>query len=142
MYAASELLRAKGPDLYAISPDATVLDAAKAMNQHKIGALLVVGEGRLHGIITERDIMTRIVAAERPPCSTPVSAVMTRDVITCPRTAALDDLRTLMRERRIRHIPVFDGDRLAGMISIGDLNAAETENLTQTISYLEAYITS
>src|SRR5688572_7997126 len=100
MYAVSELLRSKGCGVYATPPQATVLDAARAMNEHKIGSLVVMDGDRLVGIITERDIMTRVVAAELAPSRTPVSEIMTREVLTCPVNAGLDDLRALMRQRR------------------------------------------
>jgi CBS domain-containing protein len=141
MYVVSEVIRTKGAGVYAAPPEATVLDAARAMNEHKIGCLIVVDGERLVGIITERDIMTRVVAAERMPACTHISEIMTRNVLTCEPGANLDDLRTLMRERRVRHIPVVDCGRLIGMVSIGDLNAAEAKTLTETIGYLEAYIT-
>lgn len=140
MYCVFELLRMKGPRVHTTTPDATVLEAAQAMNRHKIGALVVVDPG-IAGIISERDILTRVVAAERAPSRTRVADVMTREVITCGPGDRLDDLRRLMRERRVRHIPVVEGGRLAGLVSMGDVNAAETRTLTETIGYLEAYIT-
>jgi len=140
MHTVSELLRTKGSVVHRIAPGATVVDAAKAMNQHKIGALVVLDGDSMVGIVTERDIMTRVVATELSPSKTPVSAIMTKQVQSCPREAKTADLRALMRERRIRHVPVVDGGRVVGMVSIGDLNAAEAQVLSQTITYLEAYI--
>jgi CBS domain-containing protein len=140
MYGVFELLRSKGAAVHTIEPDRTVLDAAREMNQRRIGSLVVVNEGRVVGIITERDILTRIVAAERAPASTRVADAMTSHVLTCGPSTSLDELRALMRQRRIRHVPVIEDDRLLGMVSIGDLNVAEAQGLSQTISYLEAYI--
>jgi CBS domain-containing protein len=128
-------------DVATIAPDATVLDAAKAMNHRKIGSLVVTDDGgRVRGIITERDILTRVVAAARDPRATRVSDVMTTPVITCAPGDPLDGLKRLIRERRIRHVPVVNGDRLCGMVSLGDLNAAEVESMSQTIVVLEEYI--
>lgn len=128
-------------DVATIAPDATVLDAAKAMNQRKIGSLVVTDDGgHVRGIITERDILTRVVAAARDPRATRVSDVMTTPVITCAPGDPLDGLKRLIRERRIRHVPVVNGDRLCGMVSLGDLNAAEVESMSQTIVVLEEYI--
>jgi CBS domain-containing protein len=140
MYNVSELLRTKGASIQRIEPGRSVLDASRQMNLHRIGSLAVVEEGRLVGIITERDILTRVVAAELPPATTKVSEVMTSHVLVCEPCTSLDELRSLMRQRRIRHVPVVSDGQLAGMVSIGDLNAAEARNLSQTISYLEAYI--
>jgi CBS domain-containing protein len=148
MYQVSELLNAKGAEVVTIDPKATVLAAARAMNERKIGSLVVVQGGqeqgrrgkRVIGIITERDILTRIVAAERSPSATRVEEVMTPNPITCSLEAPLEDLRSVMHRNRVRHIPVLDGAALVGMVSIGDLNAAEAKELTQTIGYLKAYI--
>ena len=142
MHSVAELLKSKGGAVHTIAPDRTVLEAAREMNQHRIGSLVVVNEGRVVGIVTERDILTRVVAAEKTPSTTNVSDVMTAQVLVCEPSTGLDELRALMRQRRIRHVPVVADGRLAGMVSIGDLNTAEAQNLTQTISYLEAYIAS
>jgi CBS domain-containing protein len=141
MYLVSELLRQKGSTVHAIAPDASVLEAARLMNQHHIGSLLVAHEQRLAGIITERDLLTRVMAAERSPGSTRVGDVMTGQVLTCTPQTSLDEVRKVMREKRLRHIPVVQEGRLAGMVSIGDVIAAEEQTLVETISYLEAYIT-
>lgn len=142
MYQVSELLGQKGSNVATISPRATVLDAARAMNEKRIGSLVVLEEGTrsVIGIITERDILTRIVAAERSPSGTRVAEVMTPEPITCGPETPLEELRCVMRDRRVRHIPVLEGNRLAGMVSIGDLNVVEAQEMTQTIGYLKAYI--
>jgi CBS domain-containing protein len=141
VYTVNELLRHKGSTVHTIGPGASVLEAARVMNQHRIGALLVLENDSPVGIITERDILTRIVAEERAPARTPVRDIMTRDLITCSCRCSLNDLRALMRENRIRHIPIIENGRLAGMISIGDVNAAEEQTLVETITHLETYIT-
>lgn len=140
MYQVSELLGLKGSDVATITPAASALDAARAMNERKIGSLVVVDGGRVVGIITERDILTRIVAAERSPSKTRVQDVMTASPITCRPETPLEELRGIMQQRRVRHVPVLDEGRLSGMVSIGDLNAAEAREMTQTIGYLKAYI--
>jgi CBS domain-containing protein len=143
MYQVSELISLKGSAVMTIAPTASALDAAQAMNERKIGSLVVVDGGqsrRVLGIITERDILTRIVAVERSPSKTRVSEVMTPDPISCTPETPLEDLRSVMHERRVRHIPVVESGLLAGMVSLGDLNAAEARELTQTIGYLKAYI--
>jgi CBS domain-containing protein len=142
MHSVAELLRLKGNQVHTTTPDATALAAARKMNDHRIGSLVVTEGIRVAGIVTERDMLTRIVAGERPPASTRVEHIMTRGVMTCSPETHIDELRKLMHERRIRHVPVLDKGKLVGMISIGDLNAAETRTLVETVGYLEAYITS
>lgn len=134
----------KGTDVAVISPDSTALDAARRMNERRIGSLVVVGAADPDrvplGIITERDILTRLVAAGRDPSTTHVAQIMTERVITCRPATTLDELRHVMREKRIRHVPVIDQGRLAGLVSIGDLNTVEVQVMTETIQYLERYI--
>jgi len=140
MYQVSELLGHKGAAVATIAPSASVLDAACAMNQRKIGSLVVVQGRKVVGIITERDILTRIVAAERSPSKTRVEEVMTCEPITCVPETPLEELRNVMHQKRVRHIPVLESGCLAGMVSIGDLNAADAQVMTETIGYLKAYI--
>jgi CBS domain-containing protein len=141
MYQVSELIGQKGSGAATIGPQASVLEAARMMNERRIGSLVVVdGEGCVIGIITERDIMTRVVAPERQPSRTRVEDVMTPEPITCAPETPLEELRCLMRERRVRHIPVLQGGRLSGMVSIGDLNVVECQDLNLTIGYLKSYI--
>lgn len=153
MSTVAEILRLKGFEVVTVRPETTVLDAAREMNLRRIGALVVVdergGEGdgapgglrQVVGMFTERDVLLRVVAAERDPRTTRVGDVMTPHVVYCSRRTPLTELKQLMRHRRIRHIPVLDDSQLVGMISIGDLNALETESLMQTITVLEEYIT-
>ena len=140
MHRVIELLRSKGDVVHTTTLDATILAAAQKMNEHRIGALVVTEGGRIAGIITERDMLTRVIAAQRDPATVRVADVMTREVHTCCPDTDLAELRGVMRERRIRHVPVVTDHRLAGMVSMGDLNGAETRNLAQTIGFLEAYI--
>lgn len=122
--------------------DKTALDAARKMNARRVGALLVVERDRMPvGIVTERDMMTRVVAAERDPAYTSVESIMTSPVLTCRPSTRLDELRQVMRENRIRHVPVMLDRGVIGMVSIGDLNFARSETMVETIKALEAYIT-
>jgi CBS domain-containing protein len=141
MYLVSELLRQKGTTVHTIAPSASVLEAARLMNQHRIGSLLAIEGERLVGIITERDLLMQVIAEERSPAGTMVRQVMTGQVLTCTPQTSLDEVRKVMREKRIRHMPVVDQGRIAGMVSIGDVIAAEERTLVETIGYLEAYIT-
>ena len=135
-----EILRNKGHDVITITESRTVLDAAKALVDHNIGGLVVMEGERPIGILTERDILR--VTARNPSelDSIEVGAVMTRDLITAKPGDRLAEVMDVMTEKRIRHLPVLEGDRLIGIISIGDLvNAcrivAEDEN-----SQLRQYI--
>ncbi|MBZ0172600.1 MAG: CBS domain-containing protein [Phycisphaerales bacterium] len=126
-----------------VTPGTTVLDAARLMNDQHIGSLVVTdADGGVAGIITERDFLRRVIAAEKTPAETPVRDVMTRDVLTCSPHTKLDEIRGVMREKRIRHLPVIDERGLHGMISIGDLNFAESQNLSEQVNHLESYIRS
>lgn len=130
-------------DVVSIRPDETALAAAKRMNERRIGALVVLDDrGRLAGIVSERDILTRVVAADKRPDQTRVADIMTKTVVTCAPDTRLPELRRVMRERRVRHVPVVEGDRVVGMISIGDVNAAEAGVMSETIRYLEQYMTT
>lgn len=145
----ADILRHKDDEVHCIEPDASVLEAARLMNVHKIGALVVLESADRHkhhepapvvGIITERDILTRVVAAEAEPARTSVGGVMTTPVITCSPQTTLDELRHVMRQRRIRHVPVTSELGLCGMISIGDLNHAQSHVMEETIRYLETFM--
>lgn len=136
----SQILSLKGSVVHTVSAESTVLDAARRMNTHRIGALVVVDDKNYPvGMFTERDILTRIVAEERAPATTKVRDVMTTRVLTCSPETSPDQLRHTMRQERVRHIPVMDNGQLVGMVSIGDLNTAEVKVLCQTIEYLEQY---
>ncbi len=139
MATAEQLIATKGGTIAALPPTATVLDAAQLMNERHIGSVLVVDHDQLLGIFTERDVMRRVVAEERLPHETTLEQVMTREVAFAAPHTTLDEIRMVMRERRIRHVPVLDGMRVVGIISIGDLNRAEHDIQELTIRYLEQY---
>lgn len=136
-----DILLYKGPNVLLIGPSATVLEAAELMNQHKVGSLVVMDGPRLVGMFTERDILTRVVVPRLDPGVTLVNEVMTPEVVCCRLHTKLDELRAVMKNRRIRHVPVVDeADQLLGLISIGDLNAHEAHDFEVTIHVLEEYI--
>jgi len=136
-----EILAKKGSQVLSIGRRATVLDAALLMNEHKIGALVVIDDGRVAGMFTERDVLRRVVGERRDPATTIVDDVMTVEVVCCTQETPIDEARGAMMNRRIRHLPVVDGDRrLHGMISIGDLNAWHLNTQEQTIHLLNEYL--
>lgn len=136
-----EILAGKSSHVHAIGPEAAVLDAANLMNAHKVGSLLVMDAGRLIGIITERDMFQRVLVARRDPDSTPVSDVMSTELVCCHPHTTLDEARGVLKNRRIRHLPVLDeNENLLGLVSIGDLNAYQANDHERTISILHEYI--
>jgi CBS domain-containing protein len=141
MTTVQEILAIKGLHVLSVSPGASVLDAALLMNEHKVGSLVVMDAGDVVGIITERDILQRVVAQRRDPTTATVTDVMTAEVICCRSHTTLEEARGVMKNRRIRHLPVVDEDRrLSGLISIGDLNASTAHDQEVTIHFLEEYI--
>lgn len=119
----SDLLEGKQLEPIQVRPDSSVREAVNLMNEHNIGALMVMDEGgRLAGVFTERDVLVRVVAAERDPRSTPVSEVMTRDPLCISPQTLVEGAMLLVHENSIRHLPVIQQDRLVGVISSGDLN--------------------
>jgi CBS domain-containing protein len=135
-----DILAAKGSHVQSIGLRGTILEAALLMNEHKIGSLAVLDGGDLTGIITERDLLTRVIVERRDPVSTLVEDVMTSEVVCCRPESTLEEVRGVMKNRRIRHLPVIDEGRLVGLISIGDLNAHRTQDCEATIHVMEAYI--
>jgi CBS domain-containing protein len=137
----ADIISRKGSTVHTTSPAATVLDATNKMNQHKLGALVVMNEGQVVGMFTERDVLRRVIGERRDPENTRVAEVMTGDVICCSPETDMDEVSQIMQQRRIRHVPVCDamGD-LRGLISIGDVNAYHVMNQEATIEYLNEYI--
>jgi CBS domain-containing protein len=135
-----EILQQKGSQVWSIGTSATALQAVLLMNEHKIGGLVVIDQGRVAGMFTERDLL-RLVADRRDPALTPIGDVMTSEVVCCSPTTSVDEAKSAMKNRRIRHIPVVgDEDKLLGVISIGDLNAYETADHQQTIFMMSEYL--
>jgi CBS domain-containing protein len=136
-----DILERKGTQVWTVGPQATVMQAATLMNEYKIGALVVTDAGRIIGMFTERDVLRRVVGEHRDPLTTLVADVMTTEVLCCTPRTLLEEARTVMKERRIRHLPVSDDDgRLLGLISIGDLNAFHQASQEQTIFLLQEYM--
>lgn len=138
-----DILHVKGDQVHSIRPGATVMEAIDKMNQHKIGALVVMEEDvrRVAGIFTERDVLRRVIGEQRSPQQTRVSEVMTSKVICVSINTDIDEVSAIMKNRRIRHLPVCDDDnRLHGLISIGDVNAFNASNQEATIHFLNEYI--
>jgi CBS domain-containing protein len=141
MATVKDLLAIKGTQVHFTGPDTSALDAALLMNEHKIGSLVVIDDGTVLGIVTERDILRRVVVERLDPAATPVRDVMTPEVACCQPHTSLDEARGVLKNRRIRHLPVMDEcEQLIGLISIGDLNAYQSHEQEHTICVLQEYI--
>ena len=141
MATVKDIIAVKGSQVMTIGPEAVVLDAALLMNEHKIGSLVVMSGGQVIGIISERDILTRVVVPCLDPSHTLVQDVMTTEVACCQLHTRLEEARGVLKNRRIRHLPVVDeAQQLCGMISIGDLNAHEAHDYELTIHVLREYM--
>lgn len=141
MSAVQDILKVKGSHVYSVGSDTTVADAAIVMNNHHIGALVIIDDDRVCGIFTERDVLRRVVAVRRDPDQVTVAEVMTCDVACCRADTKVAEARSVFKNRRIRHLPVVeDNQKIIGMISIGDLNARQAHEQESTIHYLHEYL--
>jgi CBS domain-containing protein len=127
-------------DVHAVTPEDTVLTALHLMAEKNIGAVLVVAEGRLQGILSERDYARRMVLHGKSSSETSVREVMTTEVITVQPGWSSSECMALMTEKHIRHLPVLDEGRLIGIVSIGDVVRAVVSEQAFTIHSLESYI--
>lgn len=137
-----QLLEAKSPTIHAIRPEAPVLDAIRLMAEAHIGAVLVMDGPRLVGILSERDYARKVVLQGRSSSDTPVSEIMTSNVLTTWSLDTSDRCMQTMTEHRIRHLPVIDGDDVVGIVSIGDLVKAVIEDQQAELESLQRYIAS
>jgi Predicted signal-transduction protein containing cAMP-binding and CBS domains len=134
------LLDRKGRAVYSVGPEDPVLEAIQLMADHHIGALLVMKGEELVGILSERDYARKVILLGRSSNETPAWQIMSSPVHTVSPDQSLQDCMRLVTEKRIRHLPVVEGGRVAGMISIGDLVKAVIEDQQHTIEQLESYI--
>jgi CBS domain-containing protein len=136
------ILDTKGRNVVTISPNTTLAEAAKILNQKRIGALVVVGvEGKIAGIFTERDVVNAVAKSGRDSLDQPVSSLMTAKVHRCKEDTTVDELMELMTQRRFRHVPVEDKGKLSGIISIGDVVKSRIKQIELEAEQIKAYIT-
>ena len=136
----ASILKKKGDAIWSVPPTATVYEAIALMAEKSVGALLVVSDGKLVGIISERDYARKVVLQRRSSSDTLVHEIMTGSVITVTPDHSVENCMKMITEHRVRHLPVLAGDQLVGVISIGDLvNAIITEQ-AETIGHLHTYI--
>lgn len=134
------ILERKGRQVYSVSPTMTVADAVAEMNRHRVGSVLVLDNNRLVGIFTERDVLRRVVGAGVDPKRTHVADVMTAGVITIGPDATIEETMVLFTEKRLRHLPVCENNRLVGTISIGDVTRWMADAHRAEAEHLKNYI--
>jgi CBS domain-containing protein len=137
----SAILAHKGSAVWSIAPNATVFDAIQVMADKNVGALPVVENGRLAGIVSERDYTRKVILKGKSSKETPVRDIMTQELITADASDSVTECLRVMTEKRIRHLPVMEGSKMIGLISIGDLVRRIISAQTATIDNLEKYIT-
>ena len=135
-----QLLEAKGREVYTIEPGARVFDALKMMADKGVGALMVTEGGRIAGVVSERDYARKVILLGKSSHELQVREIMTGKVITVDPGQSVEECMALMTEKRIRHLPVTEGERLVGVLSIGDLVKEVIAAQQQTIAQLESYI--
>ena len=134
------LLDEKGNDVFSVSPETTVFEAASTMADRHIGALLVLDGGKPVGIFTERDILARVLLVNADPRAMKVAEAMTKDPVVIARDTSVKEAMAIMTERRCRHLPVIENEKLVGLVSIGDCTRWVSRDQDYTIKHLTDYI--
>ena len=142
MKTVSELLQVKGSAVLSVTPESSVFDALRLMAEKNVGALLVMSDGALRGILSERDYARKVILLGKSSHEIAVRDIMSDKVVSVTPKQTVDDCMGLMTGRRIRHLPVLDNGRVVGVLSIGDLVKAVIEEQQKTIQQLESYIHS
>lgn len=140
MLKVADILKTKGNNIYAVLPNSSVYDALTFMCEKNIGALMIIEDGELKGIFSERDYARKVVLVNRNSRDTMISEIMTTTVITISPADSIEHCMELMSGKKIRHLPVADNGKVAGLISISDVVTAIIESQKETISYLHNYI--
>ena len=136
----NQILNAKGKNVYSVLSTTTVYEALKVMGERNVGAVLIIEDNVLKGVLSERDYARKIALKNKSSKETFVHEIMERDVITVKPTDNLDYCMELMTTKRIRHLPVLSDAKIIGIISIGDVVKAIIEMQKNTINYLDSYI--
>lgn len=136
----ADVLRGKGSAVATVESRASVADLVAALAEHNVGAMVVIGPEGIAGIVSERDVVRKLHERGGELLGAPVSDIMTSEVFTCSPRDSVDSLTVLMTEQRIRHVPVVDGGRLVGIVSIGDVVKSRINQLQDDQNQLTAYI--
>ncbi len=134
------LLKVKRNDIWSIGPGASVYSAIKLMSDKEVGALMVMEGRKLVGVISERDYARKVILKDRSSMNTHVEEIMTTRVVYAHPEQSVDECMTLMSEKHIRHLPIMDGEKLLGVVSIGDLVKSIIAQQKLTIEQLEQYV--
>ena len=140
MTTVAHILKTKGSAVSSVNPSIMVRDALRIMAEKNIGAIVVMENDKLVGIFSERDYARKIILKDKSSKTTPISEIMTGDLITITPNTNIDDCMVIMTEKHIRHLPVLEGEKLVGVISIGDLVKFIIEDQKIRIQNLESYI--
>ena len=140
MQTIKQLLENKGNELLTINPNSSVYDAIKSMADHHVGSLVVLENGNLVGIITERDYSRNVILKGKSSINTPVKDIMTKNVLCTNLNQTVDEAMALMTEKRVRHLPSIEDNKVIGIISIGDLVKTIISEQKYIIDQLEHYI--
>ena len=136
----NQILSTKGRNVYSIVSTLTVFEALRVMGEKNIGAILVIDDGDLKGILSERDYARKIVLKDKSSKETAVSEIMESEVVTVKPSDNVEYCMELMSQRRIRHLPVIEGETVIGLVSIGDVVKTIIEVQKETIKHLDSYI--
>lgn len=134
------ILGNKGSQIVSIASDATIQEACRLLAEHRIGAVLILEDGRVAGVFSERDVVRAVAQHGERALQIPLSEVMSRNVLTCRPEDSVDDVMAVMTARRVRHLPVLDGDALVGIVSIGDVVKYRLDEAALEVDSLREYV--
>ena len=137
----AQLLNAKGKQIWSVEPKATIFEALEIMSEKGIGALLVMEDGKLKGIFSERDYARKVILKGKSSKETPVGELMTKKVFYIDPQKTINDCMAMMTAKRIRHVPVIEDNQVMGIVTIGDVVNQIISEQEVTINHLENYIT-
>ena len=137
----AQLLNAKGKQIWSVEPKATIFEALEIMSEKEIGALLVMEDGKLTGIFSERDYARKVILKGKSSKETPVGELMTKKVFYIDPQKTINDCMAMMTAKRIRHVPVIEDNKVMGVVTIGDVVNQIISEQEVTINHLENYIT-